>query len=84
MLDMEVVKQLLHSGISELAAIVTLEYLGGMLLEEQTKYIQDLLCLLLGYLQQPSILGESVNDADPVPSAVVAPSPLAHINQVNL
>jgi len=36
MLDMEVLKQLLHSGVSELATIVTLEYLWGMLLEERT------------------------------------------------
>jgi len=39
MLDMEVVNQLLHVGICELAAIVTLEYLGSMLLEEWTKHL---------------------------------------------
>jgi len=37
MLDMEVLKQLLHASIGELAAIVALEYLGGMLLEECPK-----------------------------------------------
>jgi len=35
MLDMEVVKKLAHSGIGELATIVTLEHLGGMLLEKR-------------------------------------------------
>jgi len=49
MLDMEVLKQLLHLGIGELATIVTLEYLGGMLLEERTEHLQDLLGFLLGY-----------------------------------
>jgi len=39
MLDMEVVKQLLHAGIGELATIVTLEHLGGMLLEERTEHL---------------------------------------------
>jgi len=39
MLDMEVVKQLLHVGIGELAAVVALEYLGGMLLEERPEYL---------------------------------------------
>jgi len=37
MLDMEVVKQL-HASIGELATVVTLEYLWGMLLEEWSKY----------------------------------------------
>jgi len=37
--DMEVLKQLLHAGIGELTAVVALEYLGGMLLEEQPKYL---------------------------------------------
>jgi len=39
MFDMEVLKQLLHVGIGELATVVTLEYLGGMLLEEQPKHL---------------------------------------------
>jgi len=39
MLDMEVIKQLLHEGIGELAAIVTLEELGGMLFEEWSKHL---------------------------------------------
>jgi len=38
MFDMEVIKQLLHAGIGELAAIVTPEDLGAMLLEEWPKY----------------------------------------------
>jgi len=49
MFDMEVVKQLLHSGVGELTAIATLEYLWGMLLEEWTEHLQDLLSFLLGY-----------------------------------
>jgi len=36
--DMEIIKQLLHAGIGELATVVALEYLRGMLLEEQPKY----------------------------------------------
>jgi len=84
MFDMEVIKQFLHAGVSELATVVTLEYLGGMLFEERTEHLQDFLSFLLGYWQQPSILGEAVNDADRVPSAVVAPGPVAHINQFDL
>jgi len=38
MFGMEVVKQLLHVGISELATIVTLEDLGSMFLEKWPKY----------------------------------------------
>jgi len=84
MLYTEVVKQLLHLGVSELTTIVTLEHLWGMLFEEWTEHLQDFLCLLLGYRQQPSILGEAINDADCIPSAVVAPSPLTCIDQVYL
>jgi len=39
MFDMEVVKQLPHASIGELATVVTLEYLGGMLLEELPEYL---------------------------------------------
>jgi len=62
MFDMEVVKQLLHLGIGELATIVTLEYLGGMLLEEWTKHLQDLLGFLWvigssqAYLEKQSMM----------------------------
>jgi len=48
MLDMEVLKQLLHAGVGELTTVVALEHLGGMLLEEWSKHFQHLLCLLLG------------------------------------
>jgi hypothetical protein len=43
MLDMEVVKKLLHSGVSELAAVVTLEYLGGItvLLVGESQVVSD-------------------------------------------
>jgi len=39
MLDMEVLKQLLHAGVGELATVVALEYLWGMLVEERPKYL---------------------------------------------
>jgi len=39
MLDMEVVKQLLHAGIGEITTVSTLQHLGGMLLEKRPKHV---------------------------------------------
>jgi len=39
MFDVEFVKELLHVGVGELTPIVTLQHLGGMLLEEQPKHL---------------------------------------------
>jgi len=82
MFDMEVIKQLLHAGVGELAPIVALEYLGSMLLEKwpgSTSSTFSVFFWVIGksqaYLEKQSMS---------IPSVVVAPCPFAHINQVYL